>query len=73
MPLTPHPYQDIKSLSEAGLILPEKCVRLVDILLGAQSLPTGGEEGASYARKVKMMEMQKPAASSSSSKKKKSK
>lgn len=59
--------QDIKSLMETGLILPEKCVRLVDILLGAQNLPVSGDAGGEHARKVqKLMLEPKPAAASSS-------
>lgn len=47
-------------------------MRLVDILLGAQSLPTSGEEGGKFAKKVKMMELEKPAAGEGGSSKKKS-
>ena len=60
--------EDIKSLMETGLILPEKCVRLVDILLGAQNLPVSGDAGGEHARKVqKLMLEPKPAAGSSGS------
>lgn len=65
---------DIKVLVETGLILPEKCVRLVDILLGSQNLPVSGAEGEEHARKIQKLMLEKPAASSggsSSSKKKK--
>lgn len=60
--------QDIKDLVEAGVILPEKCVRLVDILLGSQNLPVSGNQGEEYARKIqKLIHEPKPSASSSTS------
>ena len=65
--------QDIKNLMETGLILPEKCVRLVDILLGAQSLPMSGDAGGEHARKVQKLILEKPPAAGGTTKKKKKK
>lgn len=62
--------EDVKTLMECGLILPEKCVRLVDILLGAQNLPASGEQGGAHARQIQRLGLVKPAAGSSSSKSK---
>lgn len=60
--------EDIKILMETGLMLPEKAVRITDILLGSQNLPASGNEGGQYARHVQKMLLEpKPAASSSSS------
>jgi hypothetical protein len=47
---------------ETGLILPEKCVKLVDILLQSQNLPTSGDAGGEHARKVQKLMLEKPAA-----------
>ena len=54
--------EDIKTLMETGLILPEKCVKLVDILLQSQNLPTSGDAGGEHARKVQKLMLEKPAA-----------
>lgn len=67
---------DIKTLMETGLMLPEKAVRITDILLGAQNLPISGEEGGQHARKVQKLILEKPAAAGAAGggkKKKKSK
>jgi hypothetical protein len=63
---------DIKTLMETGLMLPEKAVRITDILLGSQNLPSSGEEGGKHARKVQKLMLEKPAAASSSGGKKSS-
>lgn len=55
---------------DTGLILPEKCVRLVDILLGSQNLPISGDEGGQHARKVQKLMLEKPPAASSGGSKK---
>ena len=47
---------------ETGLILPEKCVKLVDILLASQNLPTSGDAGGEHARKVQKLMLEKPPA-----------
>lgn len=44
--------QDIKSLVEAGLLLPHKGAEIVDMLLAGQNLPMGGPEAVAHAKKV---------------------
>ena len=64
---------DIKVLMDTGLMLPEKAVRITDILLGAQNLPMSGEEGGAHARNVQKLMLEKPTAATSGKGKKKSK
>lgn len=76
--------EDLKSLMDTGLILPEKAASITDILLGTQNLPISGKEGGEHARKVQKLMLEPPpsaaagssgsgsgSSSSSSSKKKK--
>lgn len=51
---------DLKSLVEQGLVMPEKAASIADILLGSQNLPTGGSEGAEHARKVQKLMLDPP-------------
>ena len=48
-------------------------MRLVDILLGAQSLPMSGDAGGEHARKVQKLILEKPPAAGGTTKKKKKK
>ena len=58
--------EDIRNLVEAGLMLPEKAVEVMDILLRSQNLPESGAEGGKHARAIQKLVLTKPAASSSS-------
>jgi hypothetical protein len=59
--------EDLKSLMDTGLILPEKAASIADILLGTQNLPVSGKEGGEHARKIQKLLLEPPASSAGSS------
>jgi hypothetical protein len=60
---------DIKVLLETGLMLPEKAVRVTDILLGAHNFPGSGAQGGQNAKRIQELMMNPPSAQNPAAKK----
>lgn len=60
---------DIKVLLETGLMLPEKAVRITDILLGAHNFPGSGAQGGQNAKRIQELMLNPPSAQNPAAKK----